>query len=245
MKQALFALAVLLVLAPTAHGQQPADKAPRLRALLAPRIEAGLSTQITALVADLTVRPGDSFKKGDVLIRFDCAMQRAQLQKTQADFAAARKTVLVKRDLARLNSAGELEVEMAEAAVAKAEADVAITSAVVSYCVLKAPFDGRVVDVKVWPHEGAQPGQKLLQVIDDSELEAEVIVPSSWLKWLKTGIVFTVRIDETGDSYSAVVTRLGSRVDAVSQSIKIYGTIKNRPSELVAGMSGEASFDRP
>lgn len=245
MKRAFLILATLLASSSAVLAQQATDKGPRLRALLAPRVEAGLSAQVGAVVAEVAVRPGDRFKKGDALVRFDCAVQRAKLQKAQADQAAARKTVAVKRELGRLNSAGNLEVELAEAAAAKAEADVAIANTVVSYCVLKAPFDGRVVDVKVWPFEGASPGQKLLQVIEDGDLDAEVIVPSAWLEWLKPGTSFTVRIDETGRNYPAVVSRLGARVDAVSQSIKVYGTIKNRPIELIPGMIGEASFNKP
>lgn len=187
---AVVLLGVLVV--PTAEA---ADE-PRLRALLKARVTSGLSAQISALVADVAVRAGDRFRKGDTLVRFDCAVQRAQLQKAQAELMMARKTLAVKRDLARLNSAGGLEVETAEAAAAKAEAEGAMANAVVSYCVIRAPFDGRVVEVKVQAFEGASPGQKLMEVIDDGELEVEAIVPSQWLSWLKAGTTFSVRVDD-------------------------------------------------
>ena len=150
----------------------------------------------------------------------------------------------MKRDLARLNSAGGLEVETAEAAAAKAEAEGAMANAVVSYCVIRAPFDGRVVEVKVQAFEGASPGQKLMEVIDDGELEVEAIVPSQWLSWLKAGTAFSVRVDETGRDYAAVVRRLGAQVDPVSQSVKFYGVIRDKAPDLIAGMSGEVSFPK-
>lgn len=236
------AAALAMTSASAVWAQTVAENSHHLRAMLVPRIESGLSAQISALVIDVTVRAGDRFHRGDVLVRFDCAVQRAQLQKAQAELTVARKTLAVKRDLAQLNSAGSLEVDIADAAAAKADADVAMTSAVVSYCVIRAPFDGRVVEVKIQPYEGASTGQKLMAVIDAGELEVEVIVPSRWLEWVKPAAPFLVHIDETGKTYQAAVTKLGARVDAVSQSVKIYGKISDKARDLIAGMSGDVSF---
>ena len=67
-------------------------------------------------------------------------------------------------------------------------------------------------------------------------------MPSGWLRWLKSGYRFRVGIDETGKSYPAHVTRLGARVDPVSQSVKVTATIDGRFTELVAGMSGRVQI---
>ena len=83
-----------------------------------------------------------------------------------------------------------------------------------------------------------QPGQALLDIIDDGVLELEFLVPSSWLNWLKVGGAFQVQIDETRRTYPAKFIRIGARVDAVSQSIKVAGAIDGRYAELIAGMSG-------
>lgn len=231
--------------APAAAPSPAADTASRIRALLVPRNESALSVQIAAIIADMPVRPGERFAKGDALVRFDCTMQRAELQKAQAELTGARKTMAVKHELAKLNSISQLEVAVAEADAATAEAQVAVGNAVISQCLLKAPFDGRVVEVKAHAFESTQPGQKLMEVIDAADPEIEAIVPSRWLEWLKPGTPFTLRIDETGASYAAQVTKLGARVDAVSQSVKIYGGLKLKSAELIPGMSGEAVFAKP
>lgn len=49
----------------------------------------------------------------------------------------------------------------------------------------------------------AQPGQGILEILDDSALELEFIVPSRWMAWLKDGYRFQVKIDETGGTYPA------------------------------------------
>jgi membrane fusion protein (multidrug efflux system) len=224
---------------------QAVDAAPRIRALLVPRNESALSVQIAALIAEIPVRPGEPFKKGDVLARFDCSVQKAELQKAQAEAQGARKTLGVKRELVKHNSIGQIDLAVAETEAAKSEAQVALTSAIVNQCILKAPFDGRVVEIKARAFESTQPGQKLMEVIEEAEPEIEAIVPSRWLEWLKSGSAFTVKIEETGKIYGAKVTKIGARVDAVSQSVKIYGGLTVKTSDLMPGMSGEASFSRP
>ena len=69
-----------------------------------------------------------------------------------------------------------------------------------------------------------------------------MLVPSRWLSWLKAGIEFKVHIEETDKTYPARVTRLGGRVDPVSQSIKVIGQITSATPELMAGMSGQVNF---
>jgi hypothetical protein len=54
-----------------------------------------------------------------------------------------------------------------------------------------------------------------------------------------------VRIDETGKTYPAKVTRLGAKVDPVSQSVKVVAAIDGSFPELIAGMSGKIALTPP
>ena len=90
-----------------------------------------------------------------------------------------------------------------------------------------------------------QPGQALLDILDDSVLELEFLVPSSWLGWLKVGTAFQVEIDETRKRYPAKFIRIGARVDPVSQSVKVAAAIDGKFPELIAGMSGRVQIQPP
>ena len=133
---------------------------------------------------------------------------------------------------------GKLDLELSRAAVQKAKADVSLGTALVQKCEIRAPFAGRVVEQKVREEQVVQPGQPLLEILDDTSLELEFIAPSSWLSWVAPGQAFDVRIDETGKTYPAQFTRIGARVDPVSQTVKIAGRITGQHPELMAGMSG-------
>lgn len=140
---------------------------------------------------------------------------------------------------------GQLELDVAVAEVQKAKADVAASEAVTSRCTIAAPFAGVTVEQKAREFQYTTPGQPLLDILDDHGLEVELIAPSRWLSWLKPGQAFQVHIDETDKVYPARITRLGGRVDPVSQSIKVIGEITTEAPELMAGMSGRASISPP
>lgn len=216
-----------------------------IRAQLSPRRYTTLGAELGAKINRITVKEGERFKAGQVLVSFDCSLQSAQLQRAKATQAAADKTYSANRRLAELNSVGKVELETSEAEVAKARADVNLMNATLSKCSLAAPFSGRVAEQKVREQQFVQPGQALLDILDDSTLELEFIIPSKWLSWLKPGTGFKVRIDETARDYPAKITRIGARVDPVSQSVKAAAVIDGNFPELIAGMSGKIQLAPP
>ena len=68
-----------------------------------------------------------------------------------------------------------------------------------------------------------------------------MIAPSCWLAWLKPGYVFAIHIEETNKTCKAAITR----VDPVSQTIKVFAEIQGDAGDLMAGMSGRANIAPP
>jgi len=110
---------------------------------------------------------------------------------------------------------------------------------------MPAPFSGRVAEQKAREGQYLQPGQAVLDILDDSSLELEFIVPSKWLSWLHPGHKFQVLIDETKKPYPARIQRIGARIDPVSQSVKAIAVIDGQFADLIAGMSGKIELTPP
>ena len=216
-----------------------------IRAQLMPRRYTTLAAEIGAKIRRLAVVEGGRFRAGEVLVSFDCSLQQAQMDKTRAALKATEQTWHANQRLAELNSVGKVELNISEAEVNKVRAELASNAALLAKCSIAAPFAGRVAEQKVREQQYAQPGQPLLDILDDSALELEFIVPSKWLAWVKPGSGFQVKIDETGRSYPAKVQRIGARVDPVSQSVKLSAAIDGKFPELIAGMSGRVLMNPP
>lgn len=213
-----------------------------IRAQLLPRRYTTVAAEIGAKISQLPIAEGGGFRAGQTLVSFDCSLQRAQMEKAKAELKGAEQALKTNQRLAELNSVGQLDLDMAEANVGKARAEVGATQAVLSKCQISAPFSGRVAEQKAREQQFVQAGQPLLDIIDDSVLELEFLVPSRWLAWLKVGGKFDVQIDETGKSYPARFIRIGARVDPISQSVKVAAAIHGQFPELVAGMSGKVQI---
>lgn len=230
---------------PLLFGLAAPAAAQELRAQLSPRDFTTLAAEIGAKVEKVGAREGERFKKGDTLIGFDCSIQRAQMAEARAALGATEKTVAVNTRLLELQTIGKLESDVAQAERDKARAKVDASGAVLGKCTVPAPFDGRVVEQKVRAQQYVQPGQALLDILDDSVLELDFIVPSKWLVWLKPGHLFQVAMDETAKTYPVKLTRIGARIDPVSQSVKVTGAIGGHFPELAAGMSGKVLLAPP
>ena len=224
---------------------KPGAERQDIRAQLSPQRFTTLAAEIGAKVNRLPVPEGGSFKSGQALIVFDCSLQTAQLNKARAALSGAEKTFTVNTRLSELGSIGKAELAVSDSEVAKNRAEVAAMAAMLAKCNVVAPFSGRVSEQKVREQQYVQPGQALLEIIDDSVLELEFIAPSRWLSWLKAGHGFQVRIDETGKTYPAKVLRIGAKVDPVSQSVKLAAAINGKFPELIAGMSGTVLLAAP
>ena len=213
-----------------------------VRGQLVARAYTTISAEISGKLAAIAVKDGDAYKAGSVLIRMDCALQRAQHQETVAAFAIATKTRQVNQRLSQLNSTSSLELEIALSEEAKAQARVDAAEAILSKCEIRAPFDGKVAELRAQPLQYVQPGQPILDLVDDGAFEVVFLAPSRWLRWLERGQEIQIHLDETGRAYGATVVRIGARVDAVSETVKVYAAITNNAPELVAGMSGSVRF---
>ena len=209
-----------------------------IRAQLVPARFTTLAAEISGKILRLKVAEGDPFRAGDLLVELDVAVAQAQLQRARAELAAAEAALATNERLARLNSVGQLELELSRANVLKARAEVSAGEAVVAKGTVTAPYDGRVAEQKIRELQFVQAGQPLLEIIDHGPLELDFIVPSRWLAWMRPGGELQVAIDETDRTYPARFLRLGARVDAVSQSVRVAAAIDGLFPELVAGMSG-------
>jgi len=216
-----------------------------IRAQLAPHRYTTLAAEIGAKINELPVQEGGRFQAGQTLVRFDCTLQNAQLDKVRATLVAAERVYGGNLRLAELNSVGKIELDQSDGEVQKNKADLAAMQAMLGKCMVTAPFAGRVAEQKVREQQYVQPGQAMLDIIDDSVLEIEFLVSSKWLSWVRPGTAFRISIDETRKDYPARVQRIGARVDPVSQSVKLVATISGSFPELIAGMSGHVNLSPP
>jgi membrane fusion protein (multidrug efflux system) len=215
-------------------------EAAEARALIQSKHEAALSARLAGTIRKIHFERGGKFTKGQTLATFDCAVQDAQLRKAQAELWSAEQTFKSRKSLQGYNAVSDVDLALAEGNARKAQAEVSIASSVVQDCVIKAPFDGRVVDIPAKENEWLGVGQPLIKILDDQALKAVVLVPAVWIAKLKPGMKLAIAVDGIGAKFSAKIVGLGASVDPSSQMSEIYADVEAPHAGLLPGMTGTA-----
>ncbi|WP_162902427.1 efflux RND transporter periplasmic adaptor subunit [Facilibium subflavum] len=216
-------------------------------AVLSPVQKAKLASPMTGTIQQINFRPGDTFKKGDILVKFDCEEVDLKVERAQAKFEESKAQLKSIEELAQLNSASNLELAKAKSEYKISKSELNILMYQQRQCVVKAPYDGEVIQESAQAHETLQVGDPLIEIVNRQKLDIKVYIPSIWLKSVKVGSTFKLVLDERPDiTFTAQVNKIVSNIDPASQSVLIYGEIAS-PIEaidsLFSGMSGIAYFD--
>ena len=225
-----------------AQAQQPQLEA---RGIVKPTATAMIATDLVARIARMPLRDGARFKRGDLLVAFDCTRYLQELAVAQAELQAERHVHTANLAMRKHRAIGANDVAISAAKVERAEAQVKAFEVRTAQCEIRAPFDGRLVERRIEPHEMPQANTPLLKIVDDTRFEIDLIVPSRWLRWLKADQPFRFIVDETGQTHDARLIQLGAEVDAVSQTIRVKAAFTGRGAGVLSGMSGTARFVPP
>ncbi len=210
-----------------------------IRAQLVPQRFTTLSAELGVKIARIHVREGERFKAGQALVSFECSLQEAQLEKAKAQVFAAQGTFEGNQRLVKFNAIGDVELRNSEAELLKAKAEQSYLQATVSKCQIAAPYGGRAGEWKAREQQFVQPGQPVLEIVDDGSLELEFILPTAAVANLRAAGNLRVAIDDTKKSYAARFVRAGAKADPVSQTTKVIAVLEGHHPELMAGMSGK------
>ena len=214
-------------------------------AVLTPVHEAKLSSEMTGKITRFFFLPGEHFQKGDTLVAFDCRHLIFQAQKIKAVMKATSANLNSHLALKKMNSISEVELKTAESEHEKAEAEYAAIQHQMTQCKLIAPYAGHVVLNAAKENEVVKVDDPVIDVVNNDSLEVKLFVPSRWLRAIKVGTPFKLKLDEVNSAkpFDCQITKIVRRIDPASQSLLVYGKITDKgKADLFSGMSGKAIF---
>jgi RND family efflux transporter MFP subunit len=176
---------------------------------------------------------------------------QAVLQQAVADLARTEKLVEAKaatqqqlehartqRDTAQAQVlAAQGLVEQTRAQQVGAEAAVREAQILLSYAVIKAPFDGKISSKKIDPGDMVAPGQTLFVVESPSEPQLHAMVSETVALHLKAGQTLPVQIDAPQREFEAVVREIVPQADPLTRTILVKVDLP-KDAGLVSGLFG-------
>ena len=237
-------LALLPVLLKAEPGERP------VKVVLFPVREAEIVSRIDGTVRICALKMGDSFKKGDLIMKIDDSRHRIELARAEAKSADVRfqakfawETYLSYKKLFEENiqSHNELARRKAEADSLKAReqiaaADVKDAQLILGYCTFKAPFNGRLEQMLCREHETVRAGQPVFKIIDDSSLLAVMNIPQELAVSVGTSVKLAFR--DGAVAVKGKICEISPRADHRSGTVEVKALVANSDRKLYSGMVG-------
>lgn len=204
--------------------------------------QSSIYYEVYTYATEITKKLGDSFKKGDILVKFENRVSLANVVKARSDLAKARVDLHVKKNLFAEHLISELEEKQAEADVANAEFQLILAEKNFAASEVRAPFDGKVADVFIRLYELPERGRPIMDIVNDSIITAKFLVPSYLMTSKKIGDPVFLLIQDTREVIKSRITRMSPVINAASGTVKVEAEINNRSGHLKGGMSSLAAF---
>lgn len=230
----------------------------RITGTVVPDRETRLSAKVSGTIDSINVNDGEAVAAGDVLIEFDADELRDRLEDQQASLASARVQLetaqanlertqtLVTRNVATqatLDTA-QAQVSQAQASVATLDAQVRAAERSLDYATVRAPYAGVVSTREVSEGESVSVGSPLLTIVDLSNVEVEVMVPTLAIASVRPGQPASVTITGIpGRIFDAEVERISPTAPSGAHSIPVYLTLENEDGALRGGMFATGTIE--
>ena len=201
------------------------------------RTVAQIAAKVPARIQEMAVKAGDAVTAGQILVRLDERELQAKLNQARASQTAAeaqagsagadarRMQNLFEREAAtrQMLDSTQAAARSAAARVAEARAAVVAAESVAGEGVLKAPFDGAVIQRLMEPGDMALPGQAILAMQSSQRLRVEAAIPESCAGTLEMGQQLSVRIGEK--RHPAAIEEIAPAADVETRTVLVKAAL--------------------
>jgi membrane fusion protein, multidrug efflux system len=201
-----------------------------------------VSFRVGGPLVQLNVKQGDFVKKGQLIASIDSrdyelnvAASKAQFEQAESEYERYQKLFDLKKLPANTLEKLKLAYEMNSTAFENAKNQLKDTK-------LFAPVSGYVFEKMAENHETIGPGQTILSIIDNDDLEVVIFAPESNLKKLSNDLEVTCSVKNAGLSTVPLVLKSLSEKAGENQMFEIKFSFAVPMENVKPGMSAEVNI---
>lgn len=196
-----------------------------------------IKSELAGRIEKISFADGSRVKKGDVLIAFDAAVQRAQVEQAKAEHDLAIAKLKRTQELFDKKFLSAAALDDAKATEKIVQARLALAQANLEKMSLRAPFDGSIGIRQVSVGDYIKEGADLVNLEDVSSMKADFRVPEQVSGRLRVGQAVNLESDAyPGQRFPASVTAIDPSVDAAGRSVLMRAVLRDSSQRLKPGM---------
>lgn len=194
-------------------------------------------------ITALEVFEGDPVASGDLLVRLDDDLLRAQLDKAHATKEQKELDLQRQERLRKKRAVSEDELAQARTALTVAQAEERLLRTRLAFTQIQAPFAGVITERHVEPGDFVAKNSHLLTLADPGSLVAEVYASELVLPQVALGDPVRLRIDALGaDHFEGKVLRIHPALDQTSRQAIVEVALDPIPDGTRAGQFVRATL---
>lgn len=205
--------------------------------ILKANAEVEIKSEIAAKIKSIEFTEGAHVEKGQPLILFEDDLFKAAKNKADAEHALRKSEYERVDKLLKQNAGSQKNYDEAMAHYNMSRAELASAEAQLEKTVIKAPFSGIVGIMKVNPGNIVQQQTELVNIVDNSQMKVEFMVPAKHIDNIAVGQSVEIDVDAfPGKTFNGRVDAIDSEVDTKNHSILVRAVIPNKSGILKHGL---------
>jgi membrane fusion protein (multidrug efflux system) len=204
-----------------------------------------LTVETAGVITEVNFKANQEVKAGDVLLRLDDAVQRADLESAKTQAALDQQSLKRAQELQQRGVGSNVSLDQAQAQAQTSAATVQKLEAVLNQKQLRAPFDGMVGIPRVDVGQYLSPGNAVVTLQDVKTMRADFTVPEQRLSQMRNDQPVVVTLDGQEGEYKGKITGIDPKVDPASRLVSIRAAIENPDNVLTPGQFARIRVQLP
>lgn len=196
-----------------------------------------LRPEVAGRITRINFTDGQRVSKGQLLLAFDSAVARAEVQQVEAELRIAKANLKRNTELAQQRFIAERVRDESAANVQVLEAKLALAQARLDKLEIRAPFAGMMGISNVSVGDYVKDGVDIAHLQDISQVKVDFRIPERYLGQVKRGQILEVAVDAyPRENFQARVDAIDPQVESSGRSVLLRGRIANADYRLKPGM---------
>ena len=204
---------------------------------LQPNQEVDIVSELSRKIVRIYIKDGASVKTGQLLFELDNADLLAQLEKLNQQEKLAKLNEERLRDLIRHEAVVQQDYDQSFTNLKVLEAQIAELQVLINKTKIRAPFDGQIGIVHVYPGAIVSVNTLLTHIEDNSRVKLDFHVPEKYAQTITIGSVQKFTVASDTKQYNASVIAREAGVDQSTRTLLIRAVGQNPGRILLAGQS--------
>lgn len=212
--------------------------AEEVKVVLFPFREAVIAARAESTLLPYRFKLGEPFDAGDEIVTLDDSRYAIEAKRAEEEFDFASVVYEDRKQLREKDFTSDYELKRASFDRQIAEDNLEVAKLNLSYCTVKAPFAGKIVEILTREYETVRLGQPLFRIIDDNQLLAVMNVPQDDMLLTTVGSPVAISVLD-GRIVHGRVYEVTPQADHRTGTIRIRVLLDNADGKLRPGMTGE------